>query len=274
MREGIRDFDWRRWGAVAFVCAAVLGFGIAVAIAIWFSAREQQQTEDIAEANKRRIEEAFVANFILCRSTGRTIDQCQKISEGILIALQPSPQEINEVRSRLIKTAEAQVQKLFVGGRSITAEGIRGTAGPAGPIGLAGRRGPRGLRGIPGTAARRGAKGERGPQGPRGLPGGPKGDKGETGAQGPRGETGARGQTGPRGIQGPAGPRGEQGARGAQGERGAAGATGATGATGPTGPQGPIGPPGVPQPPLPCNWTFVTINSPGGQVTLWGCRRG
>jgi Collagen triple helix repeat (20 copies) len=71
------------------------------------------------------------------------------------------------------------------------------------------------------------------------------------------------------GPPGPAGPPGETGPAGPAGETGPAGPAGPVGAVGPAGPPGPglVCPPGFGEAPL-------TINAPGGQVTLWTCLEG
>lgn len=140
--------------------------------------------------------------------------------------------------------------------------GIQGDPGPPGPSGPPGPPGPPGSSGstptsiivVPGTgtAGTVGAAGETGPTGNVGT----SGETGATGSTGPPGETGAAGASGPPGPQGDTGP---QGVPGPQGPVGPAGVT------------GPQGPPGGLQCPPDYTAEPLTLNSPGGQITLFTC---
>ncbi len=108
---------------------------------------------------------------------------------------------------------------------------------------------------------------------------GPQGPQGQPGKQGPPGKSfhgppGLQGVPGLRGVPGPRGPRGAMGRRGAAivGAAGARGERGAPGAPGSPGQRGPAGPPG-PAFVCPAGYTLqtITINSPGGQTSLFVC---
>ncbi len=133
-------------------------------------------------------------------------------------------------------------------------------------------------------------QGEPGPPGPRGEPGigapgppGPAGARGDTGANGATGATGppgVQGSEGPTGSEGPPGPQGPAGETGATGPPGPQGEPGPAGEPGATGPQGPIGPAGPAGPAgssgaatCPAGFTArtFTLNTPGGQLVLFGC---
>lgn len=117
-----------------------------------------------------------------------------------------------------------------------------------------------GEQGSPGPSGPPGERGARGPAGPQGLPG-------ERGAQG---DTGANGATGETGAVGPPGPAGEQGPPGATGPAGEPGPTGPAGSVGPPGPRGEPGPAG-PICPSGFHGDRLTLNTPGGQVTVFVC---
>lgn len=138
--------------------------------------------------------------------------------------------------------------------------------------GVQGERGPQGVPGQNGLKGDTGSVGAVGPPGPQG----PKGDTGATGATGPKGDTGPKGPPGATGLQGlpgsstgAVGPPGPRGATGPAGPPGPPGPAGVAGAQGPPGPQGPAG--------LQCPAGFspgtLTINTPGGQRTMFTCMR-
>lgn len=110
---------------------------------------------------------------------------------------------------------------------------------------------------------------------------GPRGPKGEQGERGAPGRT-VVGPPGPPGrtVVGPQGPAGRSvvgptGRNGRDGRDGADGKDGSDGERGPRGLRGPAGPPGPVATELPCPSGYVpgelTLNAPGGQVTMWVC---
>lgn len=119
---------------------------------------------------------------------------------------------------------------------------------------------------------RPGPPGPIGSPGPRGLPG-ERGPVGPTGQVGPQGERGADGVTGATGEIGPQGPAGEQGPAGADGAQGESGPPGPAGADGPPGPAGPRGPAGATCP-AGFHGDTLTLNTPGGQVSVFTCIAG
>jgi Collagen triple helix repeat (20 copies) len=82
---------------------------------------------------------------------------------------------------------------------------------------------------------------------------------------------GATGPTGPAGPQGDPGPKGENGAKGEPGAPGEPGVAGAVGPPGPKGDTGPTGPVGGTTCPTGFSNSYLVINHPGGQVTLFTC---
>jgi hypothetical protein len=153
----------------------------------------------------------------------------------------------------------------------------------------------RGVPGLPGEDGQDGVDGRDGVDGAVGPPGssvvGPAGRDGEDGTSvvGPPGRDGEDGATvvGPPGRDGEPGASGADGATvvgppgrdGAAGPQGAPGATGGVGAPGADsqvpGPAGPQGEPGPPATGLVCPDGFepgdLTLNAPGGQVTMYVC---
>lgn len=196
---------------------AFLILGIGVAIALWFVGQLIHDNKVRARADKaflqreiarskRDVLQAKFQTYLVCRSTGRTIKQCDAISKGAV--LPDGLISLNKLEAKLAKISEARVTKLFVGPL-----GKRGQIGPGGKIGPAGPRGPRGPQGLRGVAGSAGPAGAIGPMGKRGLTG-PQGPKGIPGIPGTPGTPGAQGPAGPRGAQGPIGPQGPPGTPG------------------------------------------------------------
>lgn len=181
---------------------AILTLGLAAAVYVQTRDNRESRERD-RETAAKNVAQAKFQTYILCRSTGRTVKQCNTIAKGAV--LPGSKIQLQQIEAALAKFGEATVNKLFVG-----PPGSRGSVGPGGTLG---------------------------PPGPKGA----KGDKGSTGARGPQGQVGEQGPPGPtvtgaRGAQGPRGLPGERGAAGAQGPQGAAGPAG------PAGPPGEICP--------------------------------
>lgn len=147
------------------------------------------------EARERDIAQAKFQTYVLCRSGGRTVKQCDAIANGAV--LPGNNIQLKKIEAALAKFGEATVTKLFVG-----PPGNRGSVGAGGKIGPAGPAGPKGNRGAKGD---NGAPGPVGPAGPRG-PSGKTGGKGQTGSRGATGPPGPQGAAGPAGAQGPPGP--------------------------------------------------------------------
>ena len=183
--------------------------------------------------------------------TSNRVDSNAKRLDALEVAVGALSVAIDEARSnnQLIPTPEEILEAAGVNADDLLPRpGPPGDTGPAGPIGSRGEQGPSGPSGAPGLP------GERGEPGPAGEVG-PQGERGE---QGPPGASGAQGEPGPIGPVGPVGTSGPAGPPGPTGERG------------PTGPQGPPGPEGL-QCPVGFHSGNLTLNTPGGQVTVFAC---
>ena len=167
------------------------------------------QVERQHSAEIKRDIEMRLAWFRLCRSDGRSVKDCRKVANGIILP-------------PLTKTQSKEIAKIL------------------GKPGKAGALGPAGVRGLVGRAGLRGQAGIRGQRGPAGAVGA-VGPRGQRGHQGQRGVAGVAGGRGPAGARGPAGVKGAKGERGPRGFPGSRGSAGAQGAQGPRGPQGPAG---------------------------------
>lgn len=189
---------WRRWLLPASLLLGILTLGVVISLAIWYSSDQRKREKRDRE---RATAQAYVSNYTLCRSAGRTRKQCRAIAKGTILAPTISTALIE---AKLAELGEARVTRLFVGppGKrgQVGAKGAKGPAGPGGAIG------PQGAPGTPGPRGPRGAKGQ-GSQGPRGSQG-QRGPQGAQGTQGARGAAGPQGQSGARGPQGPQGPIG------------------------------------------------------------------
>jgi hypothetical protein len=243
---------------VSFLALAALGVAI----------RENRNAVRRVEEGRQREKQARVRSdiqirfvtYVLCRSEGRTMKECQKISDGIVL---PPALTVDEIEARLAKITKARITQLTVGqpGKALLI-GVpgKGIVGEPGEPGAPGRQGPQGPRGSHGANGKNGAAGRPGPRGLRGLEG-PPGPQGMPGKFAGKGEPGERGAKGP---EGPKGPPGEQGAKGDPGSPGAAG---------PTGPQGPPGPPGPAGMVCPTGYIAaeLTVVVPIGIRTLYVC---
>jgi hypothetical protein len=164
----------RSWLLPLVTGAAILALGGSVVLAIYSIDQSRIANRERIDAVRELTLQTLTANYILCRSEGRTKHQCDLIATGTILPKQESI-TVQEINAATAKFGEAQVQRLFVGGART---GARGQPGPAGGIGPAGPHGPQGIPGRTGPS---------GPPGPRGLPG-PRGKAGpEGGTSCPRG---------------------------------------------------------------------------------------
>lgn len=245
---------WQRWSLSLFIALAVIGFIATIGLALWVAKRDRdaERRARLREAATLRRNDAQIqyVTYVLCRSEGRTIKQCERIAEGVVL---PANVSIKQLEAEVARIKKAAITKLTVAGKTVVVPSK----------GLLGPRGATGARGL------RGATGPQGPTGARGAPG-MDGERGTTGARGPQGHTGSQGPAGargPAGATGAAGPAGEKGDAGAPGTRGPAGPQGATGPQGPPGPAGPAG--------MTCPAGFaaqtIILNMPGGQQFAYVC---
>lgn len=229
---------FHKWAPAVFVVISVMGFMTAVGGGLYLAKRDRDRETAArmreVEARKRNDIQIRFVTYVLCRSEGRTIRECSKIAEGVVL---PANLSLHALEVEIAKLKQARITKLTVGGKPVVVS--------------KGLLGPRGEKGDTGPRGRTGATGARGPTGARGAPG----------------MDGERGATGPRGAQGPTGPPG------AQGEPGAAGAQGPAGPQGTPGPPGPPGPSGPAGMVCPAGYVAraLEINMPGGQETIYAC---
>jgi hypothetical protein len=164
------------WLLPLIIAVAIAALGTSVVLAVIAIEQGRMDNRNRIAAVRQLTLQTLTANYILCRSEGRTKHQCDLIAAG---TIQPSEAKltVREIETAVAKIGEAQVQHLFVGGRKVRA---RGKPGPAGSIG------PAGPRGAPGARGQQGVPGRTGPTGPPGV----------RGPVGPQGKTGARGATG------------------------------------------------------------------------------
>lgn len=179
------------------------------------------------------------------REQNERLDQLEHALDAMAVA-------VDDIRFQFpgldIPTPEEILRAAALDPLLLPRQGPPGEAGPQGVQGRPGERGATGPPGVPGLPGERGEQGSVGEIGPQGV----SGEQGPPGATGARGEPGPIGPVGPNGIPGPAGPPGP---------------TGEPGARGPAGPPGPSG--------MVCPGGFhtetFTINTPGGQTTVFAC---
>jgi hypothetical protein len=192
----------RRWGISILIACAILGFAFSIIAGAYLLTEQRKQNTRrldqerrlrMANEERRRFVDAQIrfTTYVLCRSSGRTPKECNRIANGTIL---PPNLTLDQIEARFARIAEIQVQRIFVKGKP----GLSGERGSAGARGARGAQGSRGATGIRGSAGRPGAKGERGEKGERGAPG-------QRGAQGERGVQGIQGI---QGIQGPSGAGG------------------------------------------------------------------
>src|SRR6266542_3584174 len=199
-----RRSDIRRIAAAYCILGAAAVLGV---YGVWLNGNklDDQIARAKTEATRSDLQQRL-AIFTVCRSDGRSVKECRKIANGIILPAL--------TRGQLTK-----IVKILGKPGKPGQPGQPGLLGPHGIQGLIGKIGPQGRRG------RSGAQGARGARGARGTPG-LSGERGAAGAAGGRGAQGAQGAQGPAGARGPGGPAGPQGPPGA------------------AGPPGPPGPPG------------------------------
>src|SRR6266511_2037799 len=135
----------RKWLLPTFVVVAVFRFVATVGFGLFLSAqaraKEQASRRRETAALKRNDVQLRYASYILCRSEGRTQEECRKIAEGIRL---PPNLTLQELEARLAKISSARITKLVIGppGKTVTIGAPK--------AGAAGRRGPRGARGAAG----------------------------------------------------------------------------------------------------------------------------
>ncbi len=191
----------RRWLLPTIAALSVLTCGAVVVVALFVAHDQREQTRRRVAANEQLVIQVETSNYVLCRSSGRTVKQCRLIAHGVLLE-PPDSAKLRQLEARVARIGEARVQRLFVHGRQI--KGATGSSGVQGEVGPAGRLGPAGPSGPPGPPGPRGPAGAVGPPGAHGTPG-TQGTPGARGAAGPAGPAGARGPVGPAGPPGAAG---------------------------------------------------------------------
>src|SRR6266498_2775694 len=183
-----RRSDIRRMAAAYIVLGAAAVLGV---YGNWLNGNklDDQIARAKTEATRSDLQQRL-AIFTVCRSDGRSVRECRKIANGIILPA-------------LTRGQLTRIVKILGKPGKPGQPGKPGLLGPHGIKGLIGKLGPQGKSGRTGT---RGAVGARGA---RGTPGSP-GARGTAGAVGGRGAQGAQGPAGPAGARGPGGPAGPQ----------------------------------------------------------------
>src|SRR6266498_636151 len=148
-----RRSDVRRIAAAYVVLAAAAVLGI---YGIWLNGNklDAQIARAKTEATRSDLQQRL-AIFTVCRSDGRSVKECRKIANGIILPALTKGQ-LTKIVKILGKPGKP---------------GQPGQPGLLGPHGIQGLIGKTGVRGKPGRAGTRGAVGARGARGTPGSPG-------------------------------------------------------------------------------------------------------
>src|SRR6266542_4048582 len=173
-----RRSDIRRIAAAYCILGAAAVLGV---YGVWLNGNklDDQIARAKTEATRSDLQQRL-AIFTVCRSDGRSVKECRKIANGIILPA-------------LTKGQLTKIVKILGKPGKPGQPGKPGLLGPHGIKGLIGKLGPQGRSG------RTGARGAVGARGARGTPGSP----GERGAAGAAGNRGAQGAQGLAGAQGP-----------------------------------------------------------------------